>query len=281
MFRVYTECVNIVTSYIRKLPYYSDFPAEVLPSFFRFFLTGPIQSVNGSSRTADCSSVSNVAGGTFICFTPASSILHDGNIPTLTGLDGDMWASQLLTLQPARQGSFTLVAFDFTSTPDYRGVSRVEVVMFNCPQYGISVKSISLLDAADISQPGTIIATVNPTVTSCDSLVRVCISGPSFQPAVGLQFLVGGGSNWVHLAEVTFHSTGRTCPPDTVITTSPIQPGDTTTSTMTSTIPWNIFTSSIPTDAVFTSTTPVTSTRSKYCMVVFELADQQGLRAKA
>ena len=170
-----------------------------------FFLTGPIQSVNGSSRTADCSSVTNLAGGTFICSTPASSILHDGIIPTLTGLDGDMWASQLLTLQPGQPGIVTLVAFDFNSTPDYRGVSRVEVVMFNCPQYGISVKSISLLEAADISFAGTIIATVDPTVTSCDSLVRVCISGPSFQPTVGLQFTVGVGSNWVHFAEVTFH----------------------------------------------------------------------------
>ena len=159
-----------------------------------------------------------------MCSMPASSILHDGIIPTLTGLDGDMWASQLLTLQPGQPGIVTLVAFDFNSTPDYRGVSRVEVVMFNCPQYGISVQSISLLEAADISLAGTILATVNPTVTSCDSLVRVCISRASFRPAVGLQFTVGAGSNWVHLAEVTFYGIGTACPPDTVITSSTIPP---------------------------------------------------------
>ena len=200
---------------------YFLFPAEVLPSLFRFFgLAGPIQSVNGSSRTADCSSVS-VAGGTFICSTPASSALNNGIIPTLTGLDGDMWASQLLTLQPGQQG---IVAFEFTSTPGYRGVSRVEVVMFNCPRYGISVRSILLLEAANILNAGTLIAAVNPTVTSCDSLVRICISGSSIQPAVGLQFAVDVGSNWIHLAEVTFHDNGTTCPPDTVITTSTISP---------------------------------------------------------
>ena len=192
----------------------------MLPSLFRFFgLASPIQSVNGSSRTADCSNVSNVAGGTFICSTPASSALNDGNIPTLTGLDGNMWASQLLTLQPGQQG---IVAFEFTSTPGYRGVSRVEVVMFNCPQYGISVRSILLLEAANVLNAGTLVAAVNPTVTSCDSLVRICISGSSIQPAVGLQFTVDVGSNWIHLAEVTFHDNGMTCPPDTVLTTSPI-----------------------------------------------------------
>ena len=193
------------------------FPAEVLPSLFMFFQTGPILSVNGSSRTADCSSVTNVAGGTFICSTPASSILHDGNIPTLTGLDGDMWASQLLTLQPGQQG---IVAFDFTSTPGFRGVSRVEVVMFNCPQYGISARSILLLESADLSLPGIPFATVNLTVTSCDSLVRICISGRTTQPAVGLQFSVDSDSSWVHLAGVTFHGNGN-CPPDTVISATP------------------------------------------------------------
>ena len=38
-------------------------------------------------------------GGLSRCDAPDSSVLFDGNIPTLTGLDGDMWASQLLTLQ--------------------------------------------------------------------------------------------------------------------------------------------------------------------------------------
>ena len=50
--------------------------------------------MNGSSATGHCS---NYANG--VCNDPASSVLFDGHIPTLTGLDGDTWASQLLTIQ--------------------------------------------------------------------------------------------------------------------------------------------------------------------------------------
>ncbi len=177
--------------------------------------------MNGSSRTADCSNVINFVGGTFICPEPSSSVLHDGDIPTLTGLDGNMWARPLLTIQPARPGITTLVAFEFIGVPDYTGVNRVEVSMFNCPQWGISVQSISMLEARDVSLSGTIIATIFPTVTSCDSLVTVSISQRSIQPAVGLQFTVGPASNWVHLAEVTFYGSESVRIPATSATDAP------------------------------------------------------------
>ena len=47
--------------------------------------------MNGSSATGNCSNYANGA-----CNDP---VLFDGHIPTLTGLDGDTWASQLLTIQ--------------------------------------------------------------------------------------------------------------------------------------------------------------------------------------
>ena len=34
---------------------------------------------------------------------PNSTVLFDGNISTLTGLDGETWASQLLTLQTKKE----------------------------------------------------------------------------------------------------------------------------------------------------------------------------------
>lgn len=185
---------------------------------YQFFLTAPIQTVNGSSITANCPNFTPNSGGTFTCLTPQESILYDGDIPTLTGLDGDMWANQLLTLQPSRPGITTLVAFNFKGLPDYSGVTRVEVAIFNCPEWGISVQSISLLEASDITLAGTNIATVTPTITSCDSLVRVCIARASFQPALGVEFLISPGSDWVHIAEITFYNEGRTCPPDIVVT---------------------------------------------------------------
>ena len=62
---------------------------------------------------------------TITCTDPTSSVLYDGHIPTLTGLDGDMWASQLLTLHTTTRR--TDITFDFSTTPDFREVRRVEV----------------------------------------------------------------------------------------------------------------------------------------------------------
>ncbi len=45
----------------------------------------PIMSVNGSSEDGNCNLV-----GTRVCNEPTTSVLQDGIISTLTGLDGDM-----------------------------------------------------------------------------------------------------------------------------------------------------------------------------------------------
>ena len=110
--------------------------------------------MSGSSATGHCSSVSRT-GTISTCTNPTSSVLFDGVIPTLTGLDGDMWASQLLTLQRAAS-TRPLVLFDFTDTPGYVGLSgRFEVVMFNCPYMGISARTIIVSTSSSSS--------VNPT----------------------------------------------------------------------------------------------------------------------
>ena len=112
------------------------------------FLTGT--SVNGSSPTGNCSRLNDSTMTT--CFQPPNSgVLFDGRVPTLTGLDGDMWASQPLTINTTQ--SLTNVIFDFTDTPGYVGIQRVEVVMFNCPQWGIASTTIVLLGATARGQP--------------------------------------------------------------------------------------------------------------------------------
>ena len=75
--------------------------------------------------TGKCSNYANGA-----CNDPASSVLFDGHIPTLTGLDGDMWASQLLTIT----SHIIQIVFNLTDTPNYTGVEVVEVVAFTCPE---------------------------------------------------------------------------------------------------------------------------------------------------
>ena len=70
--------------------------------------------MNGSSSTGNCSNVAtSTHSGQSRCDTPTSSVLFDGNIPTLTGLDGDMWASQLLTLR-IKNVIRREIIFDFT-----------------------------------------------------------------------------------------------------------------------------------------------------------------------
>ena len=188
--------------------------------------------MNGSSATGNCSSVTiGVSGPSrYRCDAPASSVLFDGNIPTLTGLNGDMWASQLLTLQTTNQGD---IIFEFTATPGFIWVARVELVMFNCPEWGISVQTVRLLTSSSLSVPRSEVRTLTvPAITSCDSLVRICIPQNILQPVLALQFTPPTGSTWTHLAEVTFYGSGS-CPPDTVITTPPpdttTPPPDTTT----------------------------------------------------
>ena len=197
--------------------------------------------MNGSSATGNCSSVTiGVSGPSrYRCDAPASSVLFDGNIPTLTGLNGDMWASQLLTLQTTNQGD---IIFEFTATPGFIGVARVELVMFNCPEWGISVQTVRLLTSSSISVPRSAVRTLTvPAITSCDSLVRICIPQNIEQPVIALEFIPPPDSTWTHLAEVTFYDSGSTCPPDTIITasppdtTTPPQPSTTATTTPTTT----------------------------------------------
>ena len=179
--------------------------------------------MSGSSATGHCSSI-NSSGVILTCTDPTSSVLFDGVIPTLTGLDGDMWARQLLTLQRTTS-TRALVLSDFTNTPGYVGVSgRLEVVMFNCPEKGISASTIRVLaSSSSSSETLTPLMDINTDITSCDSLVRVCTPIATVQPSITLNFVTGVTSNMVYLAEVAFYaaSSASTCPPDTIITTAP------------------------------------------------------------
>ena len=80
-----------------------------------------------------------------VCIAPRSGVLFDG-IPTLTGLEGDMWASQLLTLNTST--SSASITFDFTNPTDRNGptffttVSVIEVVAFYCPAREIGTSNV-------------------------------------------------------------------------------------------------------------------------------------------
>ena len=175
----------------------------VLPS--RFIIVGVPTSVNGSSSSGHCvESINDYLSHT--CPTQ-TSVLFDGEVPMLSRLDGDMWASQLLTALTKRQ--FVQIIFDFAATDDYTGVERIEVVMFNCPEWGIRVNKVSLLEAESVLSFGTQVSeTITTNDTSCSSLVRVrmALSQRVTLPVLILKFSLSGNSSgeWIHLAEVTF-----------------------------------------------------------------------------
>lgn len=143
-----------------------------------------------------------------------SSVLFDRNNSSFT-VDENMWASQLLTL---RASSFARINFIFSEDSVY-GIGRVEVMLFNCPQWGIGVDSITLA-AENNNRMINTLAIDSSALASCESLVRVCMqyftcSDTSFNMTFGLS----NGSTWVHLAEVTFYDgwNATVCPPDAVL----------------------------------------------------------------
>ena len=152
---------------------------------------------------------------------PNASILFDGNIPTLTGLDGDMWASELVTLHT--NASSTTFIPDFSDTLEFSVVGRIEVVLFNCPQYGIGVQSIiTLLRGEDGSTVSADNIAIDPLLSSCDSLVRVCFLSFSESPFSGLQFELAENATWVHLGELAFSPFDRNpCTTDVIFPAAP------------------------------------------------------------
>ena len=73
-------------------------------------LSNNVISESGSSAIGFCSSLGDSGR---VCDAPRTSVLFDG-IPTLTGLNGDMWASQLLTFNTSV--SEASITFNFTTT---------------------------------------------------------------------------------------------------------------------------------------------------------------------
>ncbi len=171
-------------------------------------------AANGSSAVGGCSSVTLHRDRLSTCNTPTYSVLFDRYTPTLAALDGDTWASQLMILYSPEFGynSFTIDP-GFTTA----GKSRVEVTIFNCPQWGTGLYYITVRHFSNNSYRQ--IGVVYPTVLSCTSLLRVCIPFPyTTSTRFRLNFYrYSGVQQKVHIAEIAFYSSSSTCPPFTTI----------------------------------------------------------------
>ena len=183
----------------------------VIPSHFNFSTLG-VQAVNGSSATGHCSDVTQHLNSLSTCSSPASSVLFDGVIPTLTALDGNTWARQLMILQRPLFGSSS---FNIYSSFTNAWIRRVEVVLFNCPQWGTAVNRIGIEFLYSGNRNPRY---AYPTVFSCDSLVKVCVplDTTSAETAIRLYFSTNSYYK-IHLAEVSFYENSSPCPPFTII----------------------------------------------------------------
>ena len=169
-------------------------------------------AANGSSVTGHCSNVRLNLDSTSTCRYPTSSVLFDGVIPTLTALDENMWASRLMILYRPEFGSTNFrITTDFGDKPV--NIRRVEVTIFNCPQWGTAVHTLYVENY--VSYYYRTIATVYPTVISCDSLLKVCIPINISSNRLGLFFYHNNGP--VHIAEVAFNKNSSPCHPFTTI----------------------------------------------------------------
>ena len=188
------------------------FISSVIPSYY-LAATDPMDTGYCFSATATKLMSTN-------CSQPATSVLFDGDtsadVSTLNDTNG---VPGILSLD--RFGS-KAVTFDFTHTPRYEGIKRIELVVFNCKVFR-TVREVIVLEAATPDGVHDLLQVMNvrDAISTCDSLVRICVSQRIMLPVLTLQFVLSQPRGRVHLAEVTFHVDGITCPPNDFITRPP------------------------------------------------------------
>ena len=179
---------------------------QVIPA--QFLIPTTVVAVNGSSPTARCN---NAALNT--CTQPSSSVLFDGALPDVTRIrpGNNNWASQMFTVL-----SGTTLALDFANVEGFVRLERVEVVVFNCPEWGLGVNNIAVYQGrgSSVSINFDPFSEESPSRSSCNSLTRVCLSfgNPITLPVVTLQFNRNSFSvDRIHIAEIAFYSLGFSC----------------------------------------------------------------------
>ena len=181
-------------------------------------------AVNGSSLTGHCSNATYHPATT--CNDPASSVLFDGQIPTLAGLDGDVWADQFLVLAQFQYGlppesdrtagRSHRIYFDFAGNLNIR---RIELTIFNCVQWGIGIKQFVTFDTRGLEVQNVAF----PVPFPCGSLVRICSPfGSNYpNPVRWLNMVKHSPSHRIYIAEMAFYNSSSPCPYSTVIPGAP------------------------------------------------------------
>ena len=169
-----------------------------------------IESVNGSSETMGCTSPLEDSDGVTVC--RSQSYLVDGCSPDIDTSTSD-WASQLVTVRGTSNIS-TLLTFGFETAVSPTGI---EIDLFHCPEQGIGAPLITVYANQEYNlafNPHLLfLPLVQPSQSSCDSLLNVSISGNFLSPKANLSFhtfhiLVNLSHDqsiqWVYIGDVRF-----------------------------------------------------------------------------
>ena len=166
--------------------------------------------MNGSDPTGGCSRPA-VQG--IICVEldeGGTSDLTDCVIPSLGGFQSN-WAAGLFTVNRSGLSSFH-IGFDFSRPVNF---TRVELDLFNCPQWGIAAQTITVYEYTlgilnFVAAAARALGHTTASTISCTSIVRVVIPLELPQnpiPSYVIDFTFDGFAThlqWVYVAEVRF-----------------------------------------------------------------------------
>ena len=168
-----------------------------------------IESVNGSSETMGCTSPLEDSGGVTVC--RSQSYLVDGCSPDIDTSTSD-WASQLVTVR-GTSNIPTLLTFGFETAVSPTGI---EIDLFHCPEQGIGAPCITVYANQEYNlafNPVLFLPVVQPSQSSCDSLLNVSISGNFLLAEANLSFHTfhievdlshDPSIQWVYIGDVRF-----------------------------------------------------------------------------
>ena len=180
-----------------------------------------MQSVNGSHQKGGCS---RPTSGGQICLgldEGGTSDLADCIIPSLGGFQTN-WAAGLFTVNTSGQPFH--IGFEFNGPVN---LIRVELDLFNCPEWGIAAQSITVyeynfgilnFDAVYARLQNLALGYTTANTTSCTSIVKVVIplelpQIPTTSYVIYFTFDNTATNAWVHIAEVRFlEEEGTQCP---------------------------------------------------------------------
>ena len=169
-------------------------------------------SLFGSDVSGRCTNISEGIEGDSIAICDGTTVLNDGIVPTLNSISDDtqsQWAAQLLTMNRTSSGVAN-IPLSFQVGSDTNVHDRLELVVFNCPQFGIHTPAVEIFvdtsfrpetEGFQFSQASVVLQS-----TSCDHLLKFCIKFGARLSTLyyTISFPYQNDSNYVFLGEVTF-----------------------------------------------------------------------------